>query len=280
MSRPSLNPNWGDIEDDNNSNNSTTDSLNNGKSTTNKNTAQTQSHPPGGPDTNNNNNQQDTLNIPQHKNQLNLYPSKNITNNNTTSAYNNNNNNADNDINSATAKLQQASVSNDDDNENDDDDDDEAVLPIGGLHPNDQTAQVEIINHSNNIYKAAESFESLNIPSDILRGIYDMKFSSPSKIQAQALPIILDKNNKNNLIGQAQHGSGKTATFCLGVLCQIDTTSKTAQAVIVTPTRELALQITDVAKNLAKYTEITISSVVPRLDLPDGPITYHVLVGK
>lgn len=156
--------------------------------------------------------------------------------------------------------------------------DDEDSVPVSGLHPNDKDAEVVILN-STNIYKAAESFESLNIPKPLLRGIADMKFSSPSKIQAQALPIILDTQNRPNLIGQAQHGSGKTAAFCLGILCQIDTNNKAVQAIVVTPTRELALQITDVAKQLAKYTEITIQCIVPQLNISDGPILSHVCIG-
>ena len=159
------------------------------------------------------------------------------------------------------------------------DDDDDSVLPVGGLHPNDKTAEVVILNSGTNIYKAAESFESLNIPEALLRGIYDMKFTSPSKIQAQALPIILDQKNRPNLIGQAQHGSGKTAAFCLGILCQIDVTLNTVQALVVTPTRELAIQITDVAKQLSKYTEIKIQCIVPQMNISDGPILSHVCIG-
>lgn len=76
------------------------------------------------------------------------------------------------------------------------------------LHPNDHSAEVQVIGGGASIYKAAESFESLDLSKELLQGVYDMKFTMPSKIQARALPIILDPAH-SNLIGQAQHGSGK-----------------------------------------------------------------------
>ena len=93
--------------------------------------------------------------------------------------------------------------------------DEEDPLPLQwpGLNPGDSKAEVEVKNAGDSIYKAVASFEQLGLSPQLLAGVYELKFTSPSKIQAQALPIILSgkPNNKPgpNLIGQAHHGSGK-----------------------------------------------------------------------
>ena len=94
--------------------------------------------------------------------------------------------------------------------------DEEDPLPLAthsGLHPNDVSAEVVVVDptsspSSPSIYHAAATFEALGLSPALLQGVVDMKFSAPSKIQAQALPIILSPNHPN-LIGQAHHGSGK-----------------------------------------------------------------------
>ena len=97
--------------------------------------------------------------------------------------------------------------------------DEEDPLPLlqsSGLHPHDATAQVLVKDHSlastpqhmPGIYQAAESFEQLGLSKELLSGVVELRFTKPSKIQAQALPIILSPKHPN-LIGQAHHGSGK-----------------------------------------------------------------------
>jgi ATP-dependent RNA helicase DDX19/DBP5 len=81
-----------------------------------------------------------------------------------------------------------------------------------------------------------------SLPQVLLDGIYRMGFDRPSAIQAASLPIILQGQN---LIGQAQSGSGKTAAFCIGMLAAIDITQACPQAICVVPTRELAIQIVE-----------------------------------
>jgi ATP-dependent RNA helicase DDX19/DBP5 len=83
----------------------------------------------------------------------------------------------------------------------------------------------------------------LNLPKHLLDAIFAMGFDRPSAIQEEALPRIL-ADPPRNLIGQAQSGSGKTAAFCLGMLYRIEVDAPaTTQALCVTPTRELAVQI-------------------------------------
>jgi len=82
--------------------------------------------------------------------------------------------------------------------------------------------------------KSVDTFEELNLQPDLLRGIYAFGFEKPSIIQQRGvLPII----QKKNIIAQAQSGTGKTATFSIGVLQLIEPTSPNCQAVILAPTR-------------------------------------------
>ena len=90
---------------------------------------------------------------------------------------------------------------------------------------------------------SAKTFQDLNLPEHLIKAIFEMGFERPSAIQEEALPRIL-ADPPRNLIGQAQSGSGKTAAFVLGMLYRIKIdTPATCQALCVTPTRELAVQI-------------------------------------
>ena len=75
---------------------------------------------------------------------------------------------------------------------------------------------------------------------DLLRGIYAYGFEKPSAIQQRAIPAIL---KARDVIAQAQSGTGKTATFSISVLQTFDTQGRETQALILSPTRELAVQI-------------------------------------
>ncbi|KAK2953497.1 putative poly-A RNA export protein DBP5 [Blattamonas nauphoetae] len=125
------------------------------------------------------------------------------------------------------------------------------------------------------------TFESLGIPPQIIRAIYDMKYETPSEIQAKALPIIL-KEPRRHFVGQAQSGTGKTATFLIAALCSIDTRIQSPQAIIVAPSRELANQIYNVGLKLAKYSGITIKRLIPQPDDSDDQfgvgITEQIIV--
>ena len=103
------------------------------------------------------------------------------------------------------------------------------------------------------------TFESMELDSNILRGIYANGFEKPSEIQKKGIKAII--NNKD-IICQAQSGTGKTATFTIALLQKIDFTLKQTQGIILAPTRELAHQIYSVAKTLSKYLEINICSCI------------------
>ncbi|GAB3993136.1 hypothetical protein GCM10028807_27650 [Spirosoma daeguense] len=93
-------------------------------------------------------------------------------------------------------------------------------------------------------------FSDLNISDEVLQAVTDMGFVSPSPIQAEAIPPILDGRD---VIGQAQTGTGKTAAFGIPALELVDVQSRSVQTLILCPTRELALQVADEIRKLAKY---------------------------
>lgn len=91
---------------------------------------------------------------------------------------------------------------------------------------------------------------NLSLSEKIQKAIQDMGFTEPTPIQEQAIPLVLEGKD---LIGQAQTGTGKTAAFAIPILECIDTEDRRTQALIMSPTRELAMQITEEFKKLAKY---------------------------
>ncbi len=95
-------------------------------------------------------------------------------------------------------------------------------------------------------------FEELNLSKELLRAINDMGFEEATPIQSQAIPYIYEGRD---VIGQAQTGTGKTAAFGLPILDMIDTDDKNQQAIILCPTRELAIQVAEELKALSKYKE-------------------------
>ena len=95
-----------------------------------------------------------------------------------------------------------------------------------------------------------EGFDTLEIDERILRATKDMGFEQMSPIQAQAIPLML---SGRDMIGQAQTGTGKTAAFGIPLLQKTDSHEKHLQAVVLCPTRELAIQVADEIRNLAKF---------------------------
>ena len=96
----------------------------------------------------------------------------------------------------------------------------------------------------------AIKFEDLNLDAKILRAVTDMGFEAASPIQGQSIPLELEGLD---IIGQAQTGTGKTAAFGIPLLQKGDPKSKKLQAIILCPTRELAIQVSEEIRRLAKY---------------------------
>ena len=93
-------------------------------------------------------------------------------------------------------------------------------------------------------------FDELDLNPQILRGIADMGFEEATPIQSQAIPVVL---SGVDVIGQAQTGTGKTAAFGIPILQKVDPSLRKTQVLILSPTRELAIQVADEIRKLAKY---------------------------
>ncbi len=95
------------------------------------------------------------------------------------------------------------------------------------------------------------AFKALGLNDELLQAITDMGFETPSEVQEQAIPILLEEDT--DLVALAQTGTGKTAAFGFPMLQKIDVASRTTQGLILSPTRELCMQITNEMKNYGKH---------------------------
>ena len=110
-----------------------------------------------------------------------------------------------------------------------------------------------------NFEGSVETFDELNLKPDLLRGIYGYGFEKPSIIQQKAiLPII----QGNDVIAQAQSGTGKTAAFAIGTLQLVDPEKDEIQCLILSPTRELATQTSIVYQFLGEYLKIKVTLLI------------------
>ena len=94
-------------------------------------------------------------------------------------------------------------------------------------------------------------FEQLGLNESLLLAIKDLGFENPSEVQEKAIPILLEQNT--DLVALAQTGTGKTAAFGFPLIQKIDPENRNTQALILSPTRELCLQITNGIKDYSKY---------------------------
>ena len=111
----------------------------------------------------------------------------------------------------------------------------------------DGTSQTDAL-HSVKIERFDD--KALGLPPSLIKGLYEMNFTKPSKIQAISLPKIWANRN---LLAQSHNGTGKTACFVLGMLRIVQARVKKPQALCLCPTRELAKQISDVTHKMGKY---------------------------
>ena len=124
------------------------------------------------------------------------------------------------------------------------------------------------------------SFDQLEIKENILRGIYAYGFEKPSMIQHKAIPKV---TGGVDIIAQSQSGTGKTGAFSIGSMNRVDEDLKETQVMILSPTRELAEQTTNVIKEITSYTKITHCKVVGGTNVGEGQRELqkipHVVVG-
>ncbi|KAK6176510.1 hypothetical protein SNE40_014779 [Patella caerulea] len=127
---------------------------------------------------------------------------------------------------------------------------------------------------------SVKSFEALNLKKELLKGLYDMGFNAPSKIQETALPSLL-ADPPCNMIAQSQSGTGKTAAFVLTMLSRVDASKHYPQCLCLAPTYELAIQIGHVTEQMAKHmTELHIKYAVKGNRIERGQkISEQIIIG-
>lgn len=123
------------------------------------------------------------------------------------------------------------------------------------------------------------SFEDYFLKRELLMGIYEKGFEAPSPIQEESIPIAL---TGRDILARAKNGTGKTAAFCIPVLEKVDTSKNEIQALILVPTRELALQTSQVCKELGKHMGVEVMVSTGGTSLRDDIVrlgaTVHIVV--
>ena len=94
------------------------------------------------------------------------------------------------------------------------------------------------------------SFSDLNLSAPVLKALKDVGYETPSPIQAATIPLLLEGRD---VLGQAQTGTGKTAAFALPILSNIDVKQTAPQALVLAPTRELAIQVAEAFQSYAAH---------------------------
>uniref|UniRef100_A0A1J3HEC5 RNA helicase n=1 Tax=Noccaea caerulescens TaxID=107243 RepID=A0A1J3HEC5_NOCCA len=115
-------------------------------------------------------------------------------------------------------------------------------------------------------------FEDYFLKRDLLKGIYEKGFEKPSPIQEESIPIAL---TGSDILARAKNGTGKTGAFCIPVLEKIDPNNNVIQGMILVPTRELALQTSQVCKELSKYLNIQVMVTTGGTSLRDDIMRLH-----
>jgi translation initiation factor 4A len=105
--------------------------------------------------------------------------------------------------------------------------------------------------------KIYDSFDDMDLPEDVLRGVYGYGFEKPSPIQQKAIKPIKDGRD---ILAQAQSGTGKTGAFTIGSLSRMDPSLRKVQVLVLVPVRELAQQIEGVVKNISTHMNISVYS--------------------
>lgn len=127
-----------------------------------------------------------------------------------------------------------------------------------------------------------ERWDDLNLKSDILRGIYSYGFENPSEIQKKSIPVLL---SGKDVIAQAQSGMGKTGAFTIGTLSLIDLAKPKVQALLLSPTHELAKQTYNVVQSLGScLTGLRVKTLIGGSSIQDDADDIrnncpHIIVG-
>lgn len=142
------------------------------------------------------------------------------------------------------------------------------------LPPRDDRITTDDVKTSKGI-----EFEDFHLSRDLLKGIFEMGYEHPSPIQEESIPVAL---LGKHILARAKNGTGKTASYSIPVLERIDVKLNYTQAIVLVPTRELALQTSSVLKKLSKHLHVNIIVTTGGTDLKDDIIRLqspcHIIV--
>ncbi|KAH7827475.1 putative DEAD-box ATP-dependent RNA helicase 6 [Monocercomonoides exilis] len=141
----------------------------------------------------------------------------------------------------------------------------------------DEKTKHDLLEHSNRFHDSraktedvtstkGHSFEDYGLKTELLKGIFAMGFEKPSPVQEESIPVAL---LGRNVLARAKNGTGKTGAFLVPVLEKIDQTKKYIQALIIVPTRELAIQTLHIAQEMSKFMGIKAQMVTGGTALRD-----------
>jgi len=137
-----------------------------------------------------------------------------------------------------------------------------------------------IVQENTENIDSIDNFDDMELKETLLRGIYAFGYEKPSVIQQKAIPAV---TKKTDIIAQAQSGTGKTATFSIGMLQNIDENMAETQAIILAHTRELATQINTVVNGLSYYmkinTNLCVGGTSIKENINDLVKNPHVVIG-
>ncbi|CAL8468653.1 g8193 [Coccomyxa elongata] len=138
------------------------------------------------------------------------------------------------------------------------------------LPPKDARIRTEDVTNTK-----GNEFEDYVLKRELLMGIYEKGFEKPSPIQEESIPIAL---TGRDILARAKNGTGKTAAFTIPLLERIDTSKNEIQAMILVPTRELALQTSQVCKELGKHLGVEVMVTTGGTSLRDDIMRLHAVV--
>jgi ATP-dependent RNA helicase DDX6/DHH1 len=142
------------------------------------------------------------------------------------------------------------------------------------LPPKDTRIQTE------DVWTKGTDFSDFYLKRELLMGIYEKGYEKPSPIQEKTVPIALFGKD---ILARAKNGTGKTAAFIIPTLEKVDTKKNAIQALILVPTRELALQTSHVCKEIGKHLNVEVMVTTGGTSLKDDIMrlyrTVHILVG-
>jgi ATP-dependent RNA helicase DDX19/DBP5 len=157
-----------------------------------------------------------------------------------------------------------------------------AVLNGSGLAEPEYDVEVKLADlqaDPNNPLYSVKEFKDLSLSEEVQKGLLNMNFNKPSKIQERALPLLMG-NPAQNLIGQSQSGTGKTAAFVLNILSRINLQDNNPQALILAPSRELARQIQGVIQTMGQFMQgLLVTPAIPDPSKRGQKLEGQVIVG-